>query len=120
MATILIAEDECMVMSVLRAVLVRDGHTVIEAFTAQQAIANSDGWAGSIELLITDHLLHGARGQHVAEYILQTRPEIKVLQISGHPQSTLVEEGSMTLGAKFLQKPFKPAEISQIVRELVG
>ena len=108
-----------MVMSLLKAVLVRDAHTVIEAFTAQQAIAKSDGWTGPIDLLITDYLLHGARGQHVAEYILQARPGIKVLHISGHTLSTLLEEGSLTPGAKFLQKPFKPAEISQLVREFV-
>jgi two-component system cell cycle sensor histidine kinase/response regulator CckA len=119
MATILIAEDERMVMSILKIVLSRDGHTVIEAFTAQEAITKSDERAGPIELLVTDHLLHGVLGRHVAEQILQTRPAMKVLHISGHPLSNLFVDECLPPGAAFLQKPFTPAEISQVVRELV-
>jgi DNA-binding NtrC family response regulator len=120
MATILIAEDEPMVMSILKAVLVRDGHRIVDASSAQEAIAKSDAYAGLIELLITDHLLRGTRGQDLAEHILRARPALKVLHISGHTRSTVFENGDITPGAKFLQKPFKAHEISDVIRELLN
>ena len=53
------------------------------------------------------------------ELLLQERPHARVLYISGYLQETLIEEGSLSDGDHFLQKPFLPATLIDSVRRIL-
>ena len=77
--TILITDDEPVVMNVLRQALVREGYSVLEASTAEEAFHLAEAHSGPIHLLITDHLLQNYRGRDVAEQIKRTQPSMRVM-----------------------------------------
>jgi CheY-like chemotaxis protein len=61
--TILVVDDEPVVMQVARLVLTRNGYAVLEATTAAEAFAVADSHAGHIDLLITNHILQDLTGR---------------------------------------------------------
>ncbi len=58
-------------------------------------------------------------GQQLAEELLATRPDLKVLFISGYTDSSLLRESALRSSMTLLQKPFTPAQLVQKVRELL-
>jgi len=118
-ATILIAEDEPPIRSLMVRVLEEAGHTVVVAESATQANAKSDAFEGTIDLLITNHMLKDGLGREVAEHITQKRPAMRVLQISGHPHQELKAEGHLMPGAAFLAKPFGRHELGAKITEIL-
>lgn len=118
--TILVVEDEAVVRNVLMAVLVREDYRVLEADSAAEALEVSSNFEGVIDLLIADHTLKTMTGRQVAETIRQQRPDLRVLQISGHHIDKLAEDGGLLAGAGFLAKPFLPKVLLEQVRELLN
>ncbi len=116
--TILIAEDDAIVRNVIARVLARDKHIVLEASSAAEALAISNCFAGAIDLLIADHALKTMTGREVAERICHSRPQLKVLHISGYPRQKIEEEGGIIPGALFLAKPFKSTALLDKVRQI--
>jgi DNA-binding response OmpR family regulator len=110
--TVLLVDDEPVVLKVLGEVLALHGYTVLEAqdyYTALQA-AESHGWR--IDLLITDISLPGLNGCELARKVLLYCPELRVLLMSGYTGSEICQYYGVELGdLHFLAKPFKPAEL---------
>ena len=52
--------------------------------------------------------------------LAQTRPETKVLYLSGYTEDAIVSEGTIESGAAFLQKPFTLQNLSRKVREVLS
>jgi two-component system, cell cycle sensor histidine kinase and response regulator CckA len=104
-ATILLAEDEEDVRTLLCELLESHGHRVLEAGSPANALAVSDGYRGHIDLLLTDVVMPGGTGRELARQLTARRPDLKVLYISGYP-----EHGSpgrvLESGVPFLPKPF--------------
>ena len=73
---------------------------------------------GKIDLLLSDVVMPELGGREMAERILKTRPDIKVLFMSGHTQDVILKEG-VKAGAAFLQKPFRPTDLAHKVREVL-
>jgi DNA-binding response OmpR family regulator len=117
---ILVVDDEPVVMQVARFVLGREGYRVLEATSAEMAFALAESHQGTIDLLITNHVLHNYTGRDVAQRVRAIHPEMKVMHTSGHLRTTLEREGSLTPGAAFLQKPFQPQELAAAVRRLLA
>lgn len=117
--TILVVEDEAIVRNVIMKVLVRENYRVLEADSAAEALAVSDTFEGTIDLLIADHTLKTMTGREVAERIRQYRPGLKVLQISGHLPEKLQQEGGLMPDADFLAKPFLPKALMEKVTEIL-
>jgi FixJ family two-component response regulator len=55
----------------------------------------------------------------VAEAVCTTRPEVRVLYVSGHADDAVLWHGVASGGADFLQKPFTPAVLCRKVREVL-
>jgi len=117
--TILIVEDEAVVRNVMVTVLVHGDYRVLEADSAAEALEVSSTYEGVIDLLVADHTLKTMTGRQLAEKICQTRPGLRVLQISGYAQKKL-EEGEAKAGADFLEKPFSPKALLEKVREILN
>jgi CheY-like chemotaxis protein len=81
-------------------------------------VAVSQAHAGNIDLLLSDVTMPELGGRELSERLLIARPGLKVLLMSGHTQDVVLKEG-VAAGAPFLQKPFMPNELAQIVREVL-
>ena len=118
--TVLTVEDNIGVLDFVRDVLESAGYRVLTATTAAEAIALSAADLGPIHLLLTDLVLADLRGQVLASRLRATRPELRVLYISGYPSEVFAAEGKRVLDAPLLMKPFLIAELEQLVREVLG
>jgi PAS domain S-box-containing protein len=117
--TILVVEDEDSVRSLTTLVLRQAGYQVLEACDGVSALHTATGHAGVIDLLVTDVVMPGLGGRVVAEKLLQERPELRVLYLSGYTDDAVVREGVLHDRVNFLQKPFSPVALAQKVREVL-
>jgi len=116
--TILIIEDEEMVMNVIRAVLERLGYRMLEAKTGKEAIEIAKTFDGDIDLALLDIKLPDIRGDKVYPLIMETRPNLKVIVCSGY--SIDAAQGILDAGAQdFIQKPFSVKELSQKLSKIL-
>jgi CheY-like chemotaxis protein len=118
--TVLLAEDEETVRTMLRLLLQRAGYRVLEADNGNQALALCHNHPGSIDLLLADALIVPVGGRQLIEQVAQRRPETRVLCISGYPRDTLVAEGLLAPHVEFLQKPFSSNLLHQKVSEMLA
>lgn len=72
----------------------------------------------AVDLLITDMVMPGKQGDEVAAAMRDRDPSLKVLLISGHSQSSLLQ-GPLPLGFHFLAKPFVPHVLLRQVRSIL-
>ena len=118
---ILLVEDEAGIRALVRKILRRENYNVLEAGSAEEAMAMAAAAPGQIDLLVTDVMLPGASGRELAERIRETRPELKVLYISGYTDDDAVRTGAIPPGSRFLQKPFTlGALVSKVKESLKG
>jgi signal transduction histidine kinase/CheY-like chemotaxis protein len=117
--TVLLAEDDPLLLPLARDVLKRLGYTVLEARTPADAVAVAQAHAGIIHLLISDVVMPGESGLQLARRLLEVRPNLRVLYISGYSDEAVVRHGLLDPGTTFLQKPFTPAALARKVRELL-
>ena len=117
--TVLLAEDEQMVRSLVRRVLEAQGLTVIEAANGMEAIAASDEHQEGIDLILTDVVMPGMSGRELVEELVPRRPEMKVLYMSGYTETAIVQHGVLDSDRAFLQKPFTPEGLLEKVFEVL-
>ena len=116
--TVLLAEDQPSIRSVLREFLESEGYKVLEAQNGSQALELAEHHPGSIEVLVTDVIMPQIRGLELAKRVTELHPDICVIFMSGYSEDALMEnrllsERNMTL----IQKPFEPEELAQKIRE---
>ena len=117
--TILLVEDEDAVRDLTRRCLVGGGYTVIPAGSAEEAIDLAAEHDGHIDLLLTDVVMPGASGPQLARRLLERRPDVRVLYVSGYTDAAMASEGILDSGVSFLQKPFTPEALSRKVRDIL-
>jgi DNA-binding response OmpR family regulator len=115
-ATVLIVEDEEEVRALARDVLEMDGYLVLEALDVADATHLAETHPGPIHLLITDVVMPGASGPELARRLRGARPDLRVLYMSGYPESDRRIEGEAGWTA-WLQKPFTPDGLLSKARE---
>jgi CheY-like chemotaxis protein len=118
--TILLAEDEEGVRSVVQMTLESNGYTVLVAKNGQDALKLCQDHQGSIELLITDVVMPQMSGRQLADRVVAMRSKIKVLYLSAYTDDAIVRHGVLNAGMAFLQKPFTPLILGRKVREILG
>ena len=117
--TILLAEDDDMVRNLVRETLERNGYKILDSAGPVEARRIAESHRGTIHLLITDVVMPKISGRELAGQILQNRPELKVLYMSGYTDSAIVNSGILKKEVSFLQKPFTPATLIDKVREVL-
>jgi PAS domain S-box-containing protein len=117
--TILLAEDDPTLRPLAKGVLARLGYRVLEAENAAVALAIAGEHDGAIHLLVADVVMPGASGRELARRLAESRPDTKVLYVSGYTDDAIVHHGILEPGLTFLQKPFTPAALAKKVREVL-
>ena len=117
--SILVAEDEYAVRTLLRKALEDEGFTVIETADGNEALAEFQRCRDDISLLITDVAMPKKDGKALFEEIRKARPDMKVLFISGYLEDSRLAEIS-DAGHPFVRKPFSPKKLLARVREILA
>jgi two-component system cell cycle sensor histidine kinase/response regulator CckA len=118
--TVLLVEDEESVRQLVRGTLVAKGYQVVEAENGEAGMAAAVRHEGKIDLVITDVVMPGMGGRELVKQLAQTRPETRVLYLSGYTEDAILSEGTIERGAAFLQKPFTLQNLSRKVREVLS
>jgi two-component system cell cycle sensor histidine kinase/response regulator CckA len=117
--TVLLVEDQRDVMRLARLALERHGYTVLTALSGASAVELSDSYAGTIHLLVSDVVMPDLGGRDVADVLRRSRPEIKILLMSGYTNDAVVRHGVSNQVHDFLQKPFTPSMLARKVRAVL-
>ncbi|MGH3033896.1 MAG: PAS domain-containing protein [Gaiellaceae bacterium] len=117
--TILLVEDEDVVRDLVRKMLEQGGYTILEACDGREALTLSKEHVAGIDLLLTDVVMPGMNGRELAERIWFTRPETRVLYMSGYTDLRVFDPEVLDPGSAFLHKPFTYAELAGKVREIL-
>ena len=116
---ILVVEDQDEVRRLTRRMLEARGYAVLAAASGPDALQVAERHKGQIDLLVTDVVMPGMHGHELALLLEPTRPEMKVLYVSGYPDASIVHQGLLKPGLAFLQKPFGPDGLARKVREVL-
>ena len=109
--TVLVVEDEPALREVTRRIFARNGYQVITAANGPEAIGIARGHPGEIHLLVTDVVMPHMLGKEVAEKILEIKPEIEVLFMSGYARPVLASQGRLEPGVILVEKPFSETDL---------
>ena len=118
--TILVAEDEDGVRRILVRVLAAKGYTVLPARHGEDAVRVAASHDGVIDLVVTDMVMPGLGGLALVEQLRASRPNVRVLFISGYTDDEIGRHGVLPVGATFLHKPFSLVTLAAAVRDSLG
>jgi len=114
--TILLVEDEKGVRAMIRHFLKQEGYTVLEASNSQEAFLHADQHKDAIHLLVTDLVMPGMNGRELAERMKSSRPDMKVLFVSGYTGEAIARFGVLDKGVNYLEKPFTAEGLASKIR----
>jgi two-component system cell cycle sensor histidine kinase/response regulator CckA len=72
-----------------------------------------------IDVLLTDVVMPGASGPELARPLIERRPTLKVIYMSGYTEETIVHHGVLNPGIAFLHKPFTSEALGRKIREVL-
>ncbi len=116
---ILLVEDEAPVRAFASRALRMRGYTVIEAESAEEALATLEDPALEVDLFLTDVIMPGLDGPSWVRQALETRPDVKVVFVSGYAEDSFGEEQSRIPNSVFLPKPFSLSELTATVQDQI-
>jgi len=118
--TILLVDDEAVVLDVTAAMIRRLGYTVFTARSGQEAIESYTAHADRISAVILDMIMPEMGGGEVFDQLKRINPRVKVLLASGYSLQGQAREIMKRGCDGFLQKPFTLEDISVRLRSLIG
>jgi CheY-like chemotaxis protein len=117
--TILVIDDEESIRALLVEVLTDAGYAVIEAADGPAGLTALQS-ARRVDLLITDvGLPGGLNGRQVADAARVSRPDLKVLFITGYAENAAVGNGYLDPGMAVITKPFGVSALGSKVRDML-
>jgi two-component system, cell cycle sensor histidine kinase and response regulator CckA len=117
--TVLLVEDEDQVRAAARSILARHGYNVIEARNPGEAVIVCDTLQQPIHLLLTDVVMPRLSGPELAKRLVATRPDMKVLFMSGYTDDSVLRHGVLDAKVAYLQKPLTIESLTAKVREVL-
>lgn len=117
--TILVVEDDAAVRGLVEKVLETSGYRVLTAGDAISALKLAKELGDPIDLLLTDLVMPGGCGCDLAKRLVEERPDMRVILMSGYPDRTSVADDPFMARVDFLAKPFDAHSLSDLVREVL-
>lgn len=114
---VLLVEDESLIRMILAEALADEGFEVLEAASGDEAAHVAEG--AGFDLLLTDIQMPGRLdGVALARHLLQSRPDLPVVYVTGRPES--LDRVERRDRAAYVRKPYSPNEVIAVVRGLLG
>lgn len=117
--TILLVEDSKLLARVTRDFLVSAGYRVLAAAEAEEALHIAAEFSGRIHILLTDVVMPRMNGRELSEQLLRTRPDVKVLYMSGHTAGVISQNALLEEDVAFIEKPFTHEGLARKLRQLL-
>jgi two-component system, cell cycle sensor histidine kinase and response regulator CckA len=117
--TLLLVEDEAAVRSSVRRLLEWHGYTVLEARNGAEALRVYQAHEGRIDLILTDVVMPEMGGHELVERLRESRPDLRVLFMSGYAERAFISDGSMPVGTGYLEKPSTVEPLMRRLREVL-
>jgi two-component system, cell cycle sensor histidine kinase and response regulator CckA len=115
---VLVVDDEDRIRQIEARILEAGGYQVEEASSAHEAFAMIDA-AGAPDLLIADLDMPELSGEQMVQHIHASRPNLKVLYVTGNIDRLLDARSLLWDGEAFLDKPFTAAGLLEAVSLLL-
>ena len=116
--TVLVVDDADELRELTRRLLERQGYTVLVAANAADALQLFER-NPSIDVLLTDVVMPGASGPELTKQLVEHRPGLKVLYMSGYADDVIAQHGVLNPGIAFLPKPFTSETLGRKLREVL-
>jgi two-component system, cell cycle sensor histidine kinase and response regulator CckA len=116
--TVLVVEDEDGLRALATKLLQRQGYTVLAAANAEEACRLFASHP-SIDVLLTDVVMPGASGPELTRKLVEQRPALRVIYMSGYTEEGIVHHGVLKPGIAFLHKPFTSQTLGQKIRDVL-
>jgi PAS domain S-box-containing protein len=113
--TILLVEDSAALRELTKVILLRAGYNVLEAEDGVAALELSASFVGTIHLVLTDVVMPRLRGPAMAKQIVQQRPGIAVVFLSGYTEEVITQSDGIT-GFTLVEKPYTAGVLLQSLR----
>jgi len=117
--TILLVEDEPMILEMSTMMVEKQGYTVLPARTPGEAVRLATEYPGEIHLLMTDVVMPEMNGRDLAKNLSLILPNLKRLFMSGYTANVIAHHGVLDEGVNFIQKPFTMTDLVTKIREVL-
>ncbi len=117
--TVLLVENEEAVRTLVRETLEEAGYRVLEARHGAEALRLSTRHRGPIHLLLTDVVMPHVNVRELADRLLRSHPQMKVLYLTGYTDDVILQQGRLNEGSAVINKPIPPEALVRKVRELL-
>jgi CheY-like chemotaxis protein len=112
-------EDDPTIREVGLMMLQRLGYNVLPAATPGEAIQRVEENGNEIQLFITDVVMPEMNGRELADRLLEIRPGMKHLFMSGYTADVIAHRGVLDEGINFIQKPFSLKDLAVKIRDVL-
>jgi CheY-like chemotaxis protein len=116
--TVLVVEDADGLRELTRRLLQRLGYTVLVAGNADEAFQLFEQ-NSSIDVILTDVVMPGGSGPELTSRLVERRPGLEVIYMSGYTDDAIVQHGVLKHGIAFLHKPFTSEALGRKIREVL-
>ena len=113
---VLLVEDEAPVRAFASRALRMRGYTVLEAENAEEALKTLEDPALEVDIFVTDVVMPGMDGPSWVKQALETRPNVRVIFVSGYAEDYLSETQARIPNSVFLPKPFSLTDLTATVQ----
>jgi len=114
--TVLVAEDDPSIRQLTASVLEEFGYNVMLAQDGMDAVGIFKAASEKIDIIIMDLVMPGKSGKEAYEEIINLRPDVKILFMSGYSPDILLNKGFLDTGEEVIIKPVQPLELIRRVR----
>ncbi len=118
--TILLADDESAIALLFEMDLTRRGYRVLKAHSGSEATQISEDCPTPIDVLVADWNMPDMKGDKLAHQLLNQRPEMKFVLMSGHPNAADTITGFSKKQATFIAKPLTPSKLDSVIKDLLS
>jgi two-component system cell cycle sensor histidine kinase/response regulator CckA len=112
---VLLVEDEAPVRAFASRALRLRGYTVLEAESAEDALALLEDQNLVVDVFVTDVVMPGMNGPNWVRKALEQRPDVRVVFVSGYAEGALGEDEPNVANSVFLPKPFSLTQLTETV-----
>jgi two-component system, cell cycle sensor histidine kinase and response regulator CckA len=116
--TVLVVEDADGLRELTRRLLQRQGYTVLVAENADEAFQLFEQ-NRSIDVVLTDVVMPGGSGPDLISKLVERRPGLMVIYMSGYTDEAIVQHGVLKPGIAFLHKPFSSEALGRKIRDVL-
>jgi CheY-like chemotaxis protein len=116
---VLLVEDDERVRAFAEEALRDLGYQVLTAESAAEALQRISG-EPDVDLLLTDVVMPDLNGRQLAERVLELKPGLPVLYMTGFTRNAVVHNGMLDPGVNFMAKPFTVDQLAVKGREALA